>query len=63
MSYIRSNEDYYISCGMCPANARRQLLKDKLMGDSDPGFCNPRKAKDYADKEAEVDSIIDKMET
>lgn len=62
MSYIRSDEDYYINCGMCPANAKRQVLKDKLMGNIDPGFCNPRKAKKYAEKEDEVDELLDAME-
>jgi len=62
MSYIRSDEDYYISCGMDPTKARRQVLKDKLMGNIDPGFCNPIKAKEYAEKEDEVDKLIDAME-
>ena len=58
MGYIRSNEDYYESCGMSPANARRQVLKDKLMGNADPGVCNPGKAKEYAEKEDEVDKLL-----
>jgi len=62
MSYIRDNVDYYVNCGMSPSDAKRQVLKDKLMGDTDYGFCNPMKAKDYSDKEDEVDKFLKRME-
>ena len=46
MGYIRSNEDYYISEGMSPDNAKLQVEMDRLGANSiDYGYCNPRKAK------------------
>ena len=52
MAYIRSNEDYYMSQGCTPSEAK---LKDALdRANIDHGYCNPIKAKLAAEEEAEI---------
>lgn len=56
MGYIRSNEDYFQSIGMSPAKARREakIYESGALDRIDYGFCNPRKAKQAAEEEAEI---------
>lgn len=56
MSYIRSNEDYFESLGMSPAEARREarIFDSGALDHIDHGYCNPRKAKQAAEEEAEI---------
>lgn len=53
MGYVRTNEDYDISRGCSPREAAINAELDRQ--NLDPGFCNPRKVRDYeeARKEAE----------
>jgi len=58
MAYIRTNEDYYRSLGMSTENAKVQVEMDKRGVDA--GYCNPRKAKEYAQVENEVKAQVKK---
>lgn len=57
MGYIRSNEDYYVSTGMTPRQAKIQVELDKRGIDS--GFCNPRKIKEEAEAIADIEAELD----
>lgn len=57
MGYIRSDEDYYASLGMGVREARVQVAIDKA--GIDYGYCNPRKAKEAAELEAEIRAGLD----
>jgi hypothetical protein len=52
MGYIRSNSDYYISCGRSSKEASIQDAIDKR--GLDHGFCNPIKAKIADEEEKEI---------
>jgi hypothetical protein len=53
MAYIRSDEDYYISLGMNPTEARIQVEAERRCG-HDGGYCNPRKISELNEAIAEV---------
>lgn len=52
MPYIRSDEDYYASLGMSEKESRVQVRLDRE--GVDYGVCNPRKAREAAEREAEI---------
>lgn len=52
MAYIRDNEDYYVSQGMSPSEARIQDAVDRA--NIDYGYCNPIKAKLASEDEEEI---------
>ena len=52
MGYIRDNEDYYVSLGYSPSEAKVQASLDEA--GVDYGFCNPIKAKNAAEEEDEI---------
>lgn len=58
MGYIRSNEDYYASLGYSPKEAAIQVEIEKA--GIDYGVCNPRKAKEAAEQEAEIRAKLEK---
>jgi hypothetical protein len=49
MSYIRSDEEWYMNQGMSPEQAKKRCRIDQMMEGKDPGVCNPIKAKQYAE--------------
>jgi hypothetical protein len=52
MGYIRTNEDYYISCGYSPREAE---IKSKMDEQGvDYGYCNPMKAKIADEQEKKI---------
>lgn len=51
MGYIRDNEDYYVSLGYSPSEAKKQVEKDKRTQNIDYGYCNPIKAKLASEEE------------
>lgn len=53
MGYIRTDEDYYESLGMSPKEAAAQAEAERRCGHSG-GYCNPRKATEFADTVEEV---------
>lgn len=54
MAYIRDNEDYYISEGYSPSQAKMQVRLDKE--NIDYGFCNPKKIKQADQIEKEIEN-------
>jgi hypothetical protein len=55
MAYIRSDEDYYRSLGIDPKAALARAKRD--LANSDEGYCNPIKAKFYAEAEETVKEL------
>ena len=52
MGYIRSNEDWYRAQGCSELVARVRVELDRRRVDY--GFCNPRKAEEAAEEEADL---------
>lgn len=60
MGYIRSNEDYYVSTGYSPEQAKVEAEMDRRS--CDLGFCNPIKAKMYEEERKDVEKQIKEEE-
>ena len=51
MAYIRTNEDYERATNQPVTYDGNKLIRSSSTKEPDPGYCNPRKAKDYAEWE------------